>query len=233
MFYGNVSNAYILAIEPLGKTAEARAVTKIFLPYVPDEISITRSAEYRKTPIPFGTENTMFYERTSPINFNLGWTYAAGVNIEDGRELMLTTQLLHSLVCPGSKTQRESSGLFSSQSAEYERPGVVWVVIGSWLRLRCVIEDVKLTYRGPWGDPSAVTDPADMVPFNKSSLMPHECDCVVSVESTQFYDAHKGTSIPGKVQSLPEAAKRVGARGLRNRQYVRSKGLSNISFGEM
>jgi len=233
MFYGVVSNAYILAIEPLGKTADTRAVTKVFLPYVPDEISISRSAEYKKTPIPFGTENTMFYERTSPINFNLGWTYVAGVNVPDGRELMLTTQLLHSLVCPGSKTQRESGGLFSSKSAEYERPGVVWVVIGSWMRLRCVIEDVKLTYKGPWGDPSANVDPGDMISFNNSGLMPHECDCVVSFESTQFYDAHKGTSIPGKVQSLPEAAKNVGARALRNRGYVRTHGLSNITFGDM
>lgn len=225
--YGIVSNAFIMAIEPLGREGQDRKPKTIYLPYVPDELAFSRSAEYQKTPIQFGTEKTLFYKQTSPIQFNLDWTYVAGVNLQDGTELMSTTQLLHSMVCPGSKT-KEAGILFGD--AEYERPGVVWVVIGTWLRLRCVIEEVKLTYRGPWGSARADQDPSQMTTFNNSGLFPKVCDCNVSFEATQFYDAHKGVTTPGKVQTLPEAAKRVGAKALRNRDYIRSSGLSNIIF---
>lgn len=227
---GLLTNAFIMAIEPIGRKGRNRDPKVVNLPYIPDEISIPRSAEYKKTPIPFGTENTLFYERTSPIAFNLAWTYVAGVNIMDGLFLMQTTQLLHSMVCPGVKT-REAGRFFGE--AEYERPGVVWVVIGTWLRLRCVIEDIKLTYHGPWGSAKVGEDPGEMLNFDTSGLMPRECDCSVSFESTQFYDAHKGTSIPGTVQSLPEAAKKLGAKSLRNREFIRDHGLSNITFASM
>ena len=228
-FYGVLSQAFILVLDPPGITEKNPKV--IYLPSLQEEIPFERSAEYDRTPIAFGTENTLFYKNTSPITFELNWIYAAGVNVRNGIELMQVTQLLHSLVCPGKKP-KPLGGTTEAGSSDYDRPGVVYVVIGMWLRLRCIVDTVKIVYGEPWGSPNSI-DPGDMADFRDSALMPRIAKCSVSFEATQFYDAHKGVSIPNEVQSLEQAAKRLGAKGLRDRDLIRENGLSNISFHGM
>jgi hypothetical protein len=230
--YGSLSHAFIMVLDPIGEKEKNPKI--IYLPYIPDEIGFERTADYDRSDIAFGTEKTLFYKTTSSITFELDWTFVAGVNISDGIKLMAVTQLLHSLVCPGKKP-KPLTGTTESGSIDYDRPGVVYVVIGTWLRLRCIVTDVKIVYKKPWGNPvdELTLEAKNQTKFEDSALMPMIADCSASFEATQFYDAHKGVSIPNQVQSLEQAAKRLGAKGLRDRDFIRANGLSNISFDSM
>ena len=242
--YGQHANAYLLLVrrgtkviqrgsrfEPVGGTGEI-----LYMPNLSDEINFKRTASYKTFPIVFSSEEILTYTYSSPLVFSLTWEYVTGVNIEDPRKMMEATSILHSMVLPDNSNGTVISNSKGMRASGSFPPGIVYVIIGKWINLRCVVLDVDIKYRGPWSG-GLVKDPRLMKRvIRNSALLPSSAECTASFQTTQFYNTNLNTptgATSNKPLSLQGAAQSLGSSGIMDREHVRRRGLSNITFFEM
>lgn len=100
----------------------------------PESISFSKQASWNPVPIYGRPEPIQIFNSSGQINFKLTGTFFS-VHPQDHPEKLKLSDRLFALVTP---------------SKYHMMPSPVEVTIGEWKRLRCIVTNVSIEYKGPW-----------------------------------------------------------------------------------
>jgi len=193
----------------------------IYLPHVQDEFVVSRGTQYSRKPVRNNSENWLNYMQTDPLTFSLEWEWVAGL-VEyplTSRDIVRLASRVHSFLLP--------TGSVHSPKIDKripKAPKAVLVGLGKWFTQRCIVTNVELRFRGPWGSYD-LSGPDGLNTVMNGDLMPRSVYANTSFEMTQMYNPTLGIAgaTTGKIAPIPHS-------DVVDREYMASKGFGNVRF---
>jgi len=114
--------------------------------YMPQEFSESKAAEWANVNILGRSEPIVSYAWSGARKFNLTLFFVAHgeqKNIET--EVLGPVRLIRSWVYPFYSSQQRAG-----TATRLATPPYVLLIVGTWLRQRCILNDYDLVYRAPW-----------------------------------------------------------------------------------
>lgn len=113
--------------------------------YMPAEFSESKSAEWQNVNVLGRSEPIVSYAWSGPRIFNLTLFFIAWGERNIETEVLEPVRLIRSWVYPFYSSQQRTGN-----ATRLATPPYVLFVLGSWLRQRCIVLNVNVTYRAPW-----------------------------------------------------------------------------------
>ena len=237
--YQKLNTAFIVELLATGQgeqrgTSEKVGGQRIYLPHLPESFGLGREVTYDKNPIRTMPEPMLIYNNTSPLGFELKWSMVAGESEKNRLGVIQQCALLHSWALP--------SGAFIGEGqagAAFRPPSVLMVVVGPWLRVRCLLESVDTNMQEPWGD-AVESAPWKIGPVTwggpksvaESDLMPTSVDVTCKFLATQRYNQGVGvgqTKEMNKIVDIKDAEFSTGNKVM-DSSYVRGRFYGSLKF---
>lgn len=126
--------------------------------YMPAEFSESKAAEWQSVNILGRSEPLVSYAWSGPRLFNLTLFFIAHGERSIESEVLGPVRLIRSWVYPLYSSQQRTGN-----ATRLATPPYILFVVGTWLRQRCIVLNVNVTYRAPWSrglDPGQLSEPA-------------------------------------------------------------------------